>query len=371
MILRKSRPSKNQAFPSAPLHSAAPTLQQTSAASNPMPIAPTKKSKKPTLVSIAIVLLAVILCAEVAAAAYLKVYLPNTPENKLLASFTNLATQPSMTISGTADSVAKEANRPQESVAVNYKLGVDLHNSNFALSGTFGMSGVQIPFESRYLDKDLYLKVGGLDFVKKLIPPELSADPKLGPYFDSLKELNDQWYVVDRSFMSNAGASCIADLSLALNDDDGEKIHAAYEKYPLFKIKNTSDQTIDNVDVTKYELEPSDDKTAENFVNELSDISAAKKIRDCIKDTGAQDTIADNFGDKENSKDDNDDEATGTFFAYVTKDKQLKQVELEAKDKDSTTKLVAKFDYAPVTIEKPESAKPIQELLGDLFGGAL
>ena len=339
-----------------------PPVSPTAAPLPPTPPKP-KAANKKKLTLVGIIVAVVLLLLGASAAAYFGIVVPNKPENKLAAAFTNLASHDQMTLSGRLDVQMKEADTEFKGVAIDYDAKVDLEKSLLGLAGNVGVSGTQFPYEMRYIDQDLYFKVGGLDGIGDLLSGVPSEEAAF--YSQLLSNINDQWYVVDRSFWQQAGASaaCVADLSFALTNEDVEKIEAAYKKYPLFSIKSTSSADVDGTPTTKYELEPASDEIADNFNKELESLSVVKKVKDCAEETG----VSKDVSEAEN----NAKEAEGTIYAYVTGDKQLKKIEINTDDDEMAVKMTINFDFKAVTVEKPEGAKPIQDILNDLYADLL
>lgn len=316
------------------------------------------KKRKKFLLS---VVLALIMLAGAGVAAYYTAVLPNKPDNKLLKAFINLASQNQVAVTGKVDYQDKKATGSVKGFSLDFDMGVDLDKTLAGLSGKVGVSGAQYPFELRYIDKDIYLKVGGLGSIDKLLPPGTDYDE----YFQGLAGLNDQWFVISRSYLQQIGesAACVTDLSFALGDSDVDKIGKAYKKHPLFKVKSTANEKIDGVDTTKMELDTANDETAGKFADELNSLSVVGKAKACLKDTGLNKTLDEEVKPGESSI------RNGQIYAFVTQDKKLKRLILISDDNKQKTTMTMDFTDKAVSVTKPENAKPIQDLLGSLLGG--
>ncbi len=319
------------------------------------------QAKKKKLKPLFIALLALILIGGGSAAAYFGYVVPNKPENKLLSALADLVSQNELVSEGTIDVTTPEA----PGVAVNFKSESNVSQNQFALSGTVGVSGAQFPYELRYVDKNIYAKVGGLESLSSL---GLDETNPASSYLSMLAGVNDKWYVVDRSFWSSFGSetSCVTDLSFAFTDDDISKIKAAYKKHPLFTVKSTSQEDVNGTPTTKYAVEPASDAEAIAFAKELETLSVVEKIKSCLKDAGAESVL-----DEEITDLDTGGTATGNMAIYLTDDNKVKKIDLEAQDSGSTMKMSTTFTYQAVTVSAPEGAEPIQNLLSDLIGGSL
>lgn len=306
---------------------------------------------------LAIIALVIVVIGGVGAAAYYGVIVPNKPQNKLVTALTNLTKQESMHIDGKIDYADKRSGG--QSFSMDFAIDSDLAKQQLGLSGDLGVKGASILYDLRYIDKNIYIKVGGLDGISSI----LGSNPQAAQYGALLSRINNKWYVVDRSLIqASPEASCSADVSWMLTDDDRDKIKAAYEKYPLFTIKGQTSADVDGVATTKMELDPGSDETAQSFGKELESLSMISKFKECAKNTGAGDQFNNDQADSEDSK--------GKFFVYITSDKQVKKIELSADDETLKVAISLTFDFKDVVIEKPEGALPFQEILGGLYSGA-
>lgn len=320
---------------------------------------PTKKGlPKKKLIALVVVAVVLLLGASVAAA-YFAVILPAKPENRLASAFVNLADQEQVTVEGKVDVTNKKESSDMNNFAVDYKLQMDLLNSRLAVSGDVGVGGTTFPFESRFVDKNLYTRVGGLGRLGSIFS---DGSTEMQQYFENLNQIDNQWFVVDRSFLQQSGvASCVSDISFALSDEDVNKVGRAYKKHPLFMIKSTS-QVSEAGGTTRFELDPASDEVARQFVKELRSLSVAEKVRECADQTGVSDSLDEQL--------DNEENLTEKIYAFVDRANRLKKLELLSENDNEKTVMTMNFDFAAVDITKPEGARPIQELIGLLYGGS-
>ncbi len=317
------------------------------------------KKKRGKLKYFLIILIALLVIGGAASAAYFGYVLPNKPENKLLSAIANTSTQTQLIIKG---KVEAETKKPNLSYNVNYELGADLTKHNLGLSGTVGVKGLQFPFDIRYIDKDIYVKVGGLSSIGKLAP--LVKDNKeVYSYVNVLSSISDQWYVIDSSLLNASPPSkCVTDLSWALTKDDSAKIQAAYKKHPLFSVSGVTTASIDGKTLTKYDLKPASDAEATAFANELNSLSIAENINKCMNNSGSNSTSGDQEINNVISK-----TTSENFYVYVS-DNLVKRIELSSTDNNGSYSFSGNFDYSAPTIEKPTGAKPVQDLMCQVLG---
>ena len=151
-------------------------------------------SKKAKLAGI--IVAAIVLLGAVGAGAYYGVYLPNTPNNVLKSSISNLLKQNQVSGKGSASFSGKD------SIAgnINYDLKADMEKGTSAMVVEASFSGVKLPLEVRAVDKNLYVKVGDLDTIKSLAAGALG--PETGSVVDEIsKEVSNKWTEIDSSLI--------------------------------------------------------------------------------------------------------------------------------------------------------------------------
>jgi hypothetical protein len=319
------------------------------------------KKRKLSKLKLPLIILAILLVlGGISSAAYYGYILPSKPENKVLTALANTASQKQVTINGKVDAQNKDTNNETQNTTFDFVLKADLNKNDMELSGTVGAYGAQFPYDIRYIEKSVYFKIGGLSSVSKF-SSMLGNSPELKTYLDAIAKVNDQWYVIDRSLINQSKeASCISSIQFSLTKDDTNKLKAAYKKYPLFKVKSSSADTVDGVKVTKMELDPASDEVAASFAKELDSLSFVEEINKCVKTS--------NSAQADTQINQLYEDAKGTLTVYITKDELVKKIEVNAADSKTSSKTSLTFDYKSVTLEKPNGAKPIQDLLADLMG---
>lgn len=364
-LVPASTPASNQPAWTPPVQPVTPVNPVVTAPMEPSSMTPMPPPNKPGLFAskkkkllLLVAPLVLLLGGGSAFGYYAYVYLPNQPDNVVLAALADLAQKTEMTVDTKTDYTPKNGG---QAVAVDLKLQTNTLNNQLAASGTVGVSGAQIPFETRYLEKNLYMKVGGLESLAPLLGEAASA------YGPIIEEVNDQWYVFDRSLWDSLSteAGCVTDVSFVFTDDDIDIIEAAYRKHPLFKVTGSSSEKVGDVDTTKYIVDPSSDEEAASFAGELKELSFVKKLQKCLPDEseeGFDEEITD-FKDEANTA------LEGTFAIYITDDKKVQKIELTSEDEEASVAMSGVFDYSPVSISAPEGAKPAQELILTLYGG--
>lgn len=311
----------------------------------------TKKGKAFKIIIITILILSALFGA--AAAAYFGYIIPNNPENKLGSSLLNAFKNEQGTVSGKIDFKSKTGDNM--AVAVDYKLQNTAEGS-MSLSGNLGVQGTSFPFESIYADKDMYVKVGGLNAIASFLP---TADTS-GLDFS---KLSDTWFVINRSLIQSSDqANCALDINTSLSKGDQSKLKKAYNSHPLFLVESSNSEKLDGQSVTKMVIKPTSDDEANKFAKELENLDVYKKAKECF---GSSFDSLQSSIDEEINPDDTKDMKT-TMIAYIGKGNQLKKVEIKGSDDESDVLIDMNFDWSPVTITKPEGAKPIQDIISAL-----
>ncbi len=321
---------------------------------------PIKKKKLSISVITAMV---IVLLAGTSIAAYFGVVVPNRPENVLRTAFENTAEQKQSTFSGKFSFEDLSEDSGLKAVNVDFNGQVDIENNAFQSEVEVTASGFKVPFEVRGIDKSVFFKMGDLSGIKSLV--QLSS-PEYVPAVDFFNQkLANQWMEIDETLLKQAGSQCVLDLSsFVLTEEDMELLNKRYDEVPFATIKSTSDDTVNDRSATKFELEL-DDKKAEEFGQGLSELSIAKKIKDCSGDTDA-------FKGEESSEGDKSvftiwvDKGSKTISKIATQ--STEQTEERDKAKGS---LEITIEYGGADVSKPEGARPITEVISELYGALL
>jgi len=297
------------------------------------------------------------------AAAYYGIIVPNRPENVLKQAFINTLQERQITFDGKASFESTEENTFIKAADITAKGQTDSDKKASQAEVQVTVSGVKLPFEMRYVDKNLYFRIGDLSTIKGLIAgfdPEYanSLDPVLG-------KISNQWVEIDNTLLKQAKADCVLDTSFSLTKEDIQLLSDAYDKQPFATIQKSSSDTVNGKTALKYELELDDNKGAE-FAKGLKDTSLFKKLQECSNSSESFDTkeLADN------------DKTPLTLWI----DKGTKRIvklsghttpQDEQKDHTKGTIEVI-LGYGGVNITKPDNAKPLMEVFSEfapLFQG--
>lgn len=294
------------------------------------------------------------------AAAYVGVILPKKPENKLITAFGNASDQRQVTIKGSWNGQSNAANKSL-GYNIEYTLALDANNNNFALQADIGIGGAKFPTEVRFIDQNLYFKVGGLASISSLSSYIPVDDPVAKQQlFDFIKKINDQWYEIDRSLWqtgTGGSDSCIDKLTTQLSSDDKQLIKSAFKKFKPLVVKNTSPAVVDSQPATKYALTLADGKSIKSFVAELNGLSLVKNINECDKSTKRLETAINESA-----------VPTTPFNLYLNDKNQIKKFEISYTAEGGTGSFDAAFNWGTAVINKPDGAKPAQDLIGGFLG---
>lgn len=331
------------------------------ASQNSTPSATKKSKSKLKLLLLAVV--AILVIAGASAGAYFGVILPNKPEAKVFQGFMHLADQTKLMTKGRIDVENKKSSSAVKAVAIDYTMQGDSEAKAFDLSTKIGVMGITIPMDMRYIEEDMYIKVSGLESLIKVAssgsPNSLDDSPEAKQI---INEIDDKWFVINRSLIQESTeASCTASVDLKLTDEDLKKIEEAYRKNPLFSVKSQSEADVDGTKTTKFELDPTDEESANNFGKEIESITIIENLKKCLGESNLTDS-ADSTSAATTG------ESKPQLFVYLTDDKQIKKLEILSDEDEMKMSFTAIFDYGNVTIQKPEDAKPLQDLLTMLMG---
>jgi hypothetical protein len=356
-----SEPEKPTVIPAAasPVTDA-PAPPEPTAPATPMMISASqmakgKSGKKWRLFALIGLGLAVLLGGS--AAAYYGVIIPNKPENVLKQAFANTLQEKQITFDGKASFESTEENSFIKAVDVTLKGQADSEKKVSQAELQVTASGVKLPLEMRYVEQNLYLKLGDLSTVKGLISgfsPEYAGS--LEPVFS---KLSNQWIEIDHTLLKQAKADCVLDNAYTLSKDDIEAISQSYDKQPFAVIQAKSTENVNGKAAYKYQLELDDNKGNE-FVKGLKDISLFKKLREC---SGGNDTF--------DTKALADNDKTPLTVWIDTASKRIVKLSGHTTAQDEQKdhmkgEVEVTLSYGGVTVTKPDNAKPLLSFASEL-----
>lgn len=316
------------------------------------------KSKKAKLVALIVVAVAVL--GGGGAAAYYGVVAPNQPQAVVKQALTNTINQENVksgyfegeiTFSGgdiekTVSGVTFEG-ASNEAGSIDLKLGV-----NTAVT--------KVNLDVRSTDsKTFYLKLSGLNGLDTLLTQGMSMNGGDSSYatiiLPILQQVNDKWYSVDQSLLSQAAGSQADLLSRdsKINADDAKKLGDIYKKHQFIQIdKKLGDEKIHGVD--SYHIQASVNK--DQLTAFMEEVKAAN-----IKSVAVDQKTIDEVKKVDFSK--------YPFDLWVSKSNKL-ITQVATTIEESGTKYafrVALYDVnKAVTVEKPADSKSVLELLGEI-----
>lgn len=346
---------------------AAPSpVTETPAAQDPVPSqqtpvpAPVGGKRKKLKLLVAIVGL-VLLLGGGGAAAYYTMILPNQPERVTQQAITNTLDQEkvhSMAFEGEVNLEGGEASQAISGITFN---GSSNHEgamqANISVNTLVTKIGLDLKSED---GKTIYLKLSGLDGLDQLIGAYAGAESaeQASAIATLISSVNDQWYMLDQSLLSQLGGDA-ANLESTLSTEDAKKIGEIYKKHQFLNIdKKLEAQDIHGV--KSHHLQVSVNK--DQMVSFLNGLKAAN-----ISSLPVGQSAIDELSKVDFSK--------YPFEMWVSKkDRFITQLATTIEEQGTKYKVrVALFDYnKPVSVEKPTDAKSILELLGDfapLAGG--
>jgi hypothetical protein len=323
------------------------------AAPDPLPVTPPKKRKKGLFIGL--IVAAVILVLSGGAAASYYYYVANKPENVLKQALANsMDPAKAKTMHATGSMVLTDENM---TIEATYNLATDSQTGALELSGTSDAVVTTLAYDVRSTDgKTFYFKIGGLDGLSELL-----TSIGLGDYMPLIDLVNDQWFEVNESMLSQFTEGVqMGTLTAA----DRTKIAAAYNQHSFLVIKETlPDETIGGKAAHHYKVAV-DPAVLKAFV-------AALKAADLDVVTLQDETIT-----EINKVIDQAEFDKHPFEVWIDKaDKLFAQFKVSYTEEEGSktdVKLTVESYNQPVQVEKPEDAKSVLELMAEftaLFSG--
>lgn len=364
-----------QSMPEQPVAPAAGTVIGASMNPQPQPVetsqnmftpptaqpAPANKRKKVGL--IAAIAGLVLLLGGGGAAAYYGLVLPNQPQRIAQQAIANTIDQENIQSASFEGEIAFEGGDISKGLSgVTFKgasseTAMDLNVSINSLVTKIGL-------DLKTTDgKTLYVKLSGLAGLDTLLAAYAgeSATTDMSAYAALITAVNDKWFMIDQSLLSQIGGEAGNLTESKLSAEDTKKIGEIYKKHQFL----TVDKKLDDQDIhgaASYHIQATISK--DQMVAFLNEVKAAN-----IKSLPIEQSMIDEISKVDFSK--------YPFDMWVSKkDRYVTQLATTIEEAGTKYKVrVALFDFnKPVTVEVPSDAKSILELLSEvapLSGGVL
>lgn len=322
------------------------------------------ESKKPFYKKIklgiaGIIFIVLLVLAIGSAGAYFGLILPNKPENLLKTAITKTAEQKKSKFTGTLTYESTDKSARVKAMNFEFDGQADVEKGALQAAVNMNAGGFKVPFEVRNVDRSAFFKFDDLNGLKSAV--QLSA-PQHAGIADALdKKLTDQWIEIDPTLQKQAGAGCSFDSSYSLTKADTDMLFQRYKVMPFGNIKSTTNDMVNGISTTRYEIDIDDNKAAE-YANGLNELSLIQKMRECNGNNNSINSMRFNDGDTRPL----------TLWVYkgtktIAKVATRSTAQDEQKNKFKST-LEMTFQYGQADISKPENAQPLTNVLGGLSG---
>ncbi len=319
-----------------------------------------KKKRRSIILGIAV---AVVFLLGGSAAAYYGIILPNKPENILRSSLQKSLEQKYVT--ATLDAEGKTGSDP--SYKINAILKNDVAAKASAIEMKITVSGFVFPVEGRLINNSVYVKIGDISNLLKIVG---SLDPSLDTLSQEFsKKISNQWISVDSTLVKDAGIDKCQD-ELSLTQQDYKMLDELYAKHKFISVGKVSSDTVNNSPAAKYEL-TIDDNTGADFVSELQNLPAVKKANGCVQSDSKQQVTGDQDISNQVKKNLKDNDKTPLTVWIDKKSKLITKLATQSTEQDKKNGITGSaqvvFDYKKVTIDKPTNAKSANDFIADLM----
>jgi len=324
--------------------------------STDVPQAPTGGKKK-LLGLIVGVVAGILLLGGGAAAYYFGYMVPNKPQNVLKTALVNSFSTEKAKSGSFEGSLSVKEEGSDDTFSADFS-GASDQDGKFTVSASIDAIVTKVTVDVRSLDgKTLYAKVGGLAGLPELMAQ--SGNEMAAMYAPLLNEVNDQWFEINDSLLKETTGTST---NFKLSDADRQKLATAYEENQFLTVKETlASEKINGTDSHHYKVTIDNDKL-QGFV---SAVEAAK-----IESFGFTPEMF--TGIKDSLKDANLSQYP--LDVWIAKDTKLfTQVSFAMQNDEGTFNFRMAFkDYnKEFTVEKPEGAKPIIDLLNSFYESIL
>ncbi len=318
-------------------------------------------SRKPKRKKLALlVIVAVVFLAGASAAAYFAATATEKPEDALKTAFNNTLRKRQVSAKGTLSYENTAAEQDSlRAINITFETQSDSDNHTFAADMEVAASGVKLPVELRSVGKNFYVKVGSLGSLKGAV--QLS-NPDLVPLIDEVDEkIANQWIEIDNSLIKEANAQCLLEYPASLTEEDFDLLANSYNGNEFIAVKSTAEETVEGSPSTRYDV-TIDEAKAKSYGKNLENLSVFKNFKDCIEQVSRDPDFLDEL--EEESPDESE---TSEYSLWVdTATQTINQVKIKGSDKESTADLVINLSYDNVAVNKPDDARPLLEVIGEL-----
>lgn len=314
---------------------------------------PPKPKKKNWLKAVVIGAAGVLLLGGASAAAYFGYYVPNQPDNILKKALSNTFTSDAKTAYLDGEFSVKSN---EDELTINGTLeGKADDEGNLDFNVKVDALITTITFDVRSIDGDFYFKVSGLEGLPELLG--VADDPTVQTYASLIETVDDQWIEINKSLIEQfTGVEGGTELSKA----DLEKLANIFRQHPFLKVKQTlPDEAVKGAQSYHYQV-----------VADKTELQAAFQELKSANIKGLKVTQEEVDALKDSLK--NVDLAKYPVDVWIDKQsKIINQLGLKLKDSQMTSDLrITFFDFnKPVSVEKPEGAMSVLEVLGPILGG--
>jgi hypothetical protein len=319
-----------------------------------------KSSNKKKLVMGVLAGLAVLVLGSGSAAAYFGYYLPNKPENYFMASLAKSfdASLKSVRFDGaievSGESVPKEIRGLSMSGETNSSGGVSF---NATLETAYAKPKLSILAAD---EKSMFVKMSGISGVENILAKAAAGsdyEQLVEGIAPAIEKLNDQWYELDTTTLTDLSGVETEGTPTELTEDQKQKLIEAYKQHPFLTVtKELGDEDINGSSARHFEVVVQKEAMIE-FVKSVKDIGiAGLKITDEEVASFEKEVASVDFS---------------KYPVQVWIDKKTKYLsQLQASVTEDgvtvTGRLTLKDFNADITITKPEDAKSLMELYGEV-----
>lgn len=317
-------------------------------------------SKKVMTVIIAAIVL--VLLAAGAAGAYFGIYLPNQPQKIIGDGLSTTINSDKLKTTGFEGEVQLSGGDAAKSVSsIGFEGKIDSVAKAGEASVSVNTAVTTIKLDARFPGSDnLYLKLSGLNGLDKLLASAGASGQSsstYGMYASFISQLNDQWFFVNKSLISQyaPSAASMESGNSKISEADAKKLGDIYKNNQFIRVdQKLADETINGI--ASYHMKASIDK------------DKLKSFMEAVK--------AANINGVKLEQKDIDEVAKVDFSKYPfeiwigKKDRFVTQLKTVFTEKSTTysVRIALKNINKPVSVEEPANAKSIMDLFGGMMG---
>lgn len=291
---------------------------------------------------------------------WINVYAETSAKANLITGFKNMAKRKPTVITGNMKLDYKDS-FITTTADLSFKNSFDSTTGNPSGSGQLLINGAPFAYNYINIHKDTYFKLDNLNNLKKVVK---QSNPLYGYYNSKSKVLNkysNKWLVASSSSnqtnsnQTGGKYSCVLSTYPYFDSSNAQQLQRLVSTDFPFKILKSSSTVINKEKLTKIDLVANSPSAVNSFSDKLNNLSTVQKLNSCsqsIANTSLLQKTTDAFNNN-----------SVKASVYITKDKEIRRIDITTAGNKTTTSISTTFDYT----KQSKQVAPKGAMSADVF----